>query len=70
MWSRGDRKSWFFAGCLGLRKVHGRRKARILAVFPSPQDFGTRRYVETGSRHSEIEGIVSLRFGLVCMISS
>lgn len=63
MWSGVDRKSWVFAGCLGLHGVHGRRKARILAgLIPFNR--------ETGSQHNEIDGNVSLRFGLVCMISS
>lgn len=62
MCSGVDRKNWFFAGCLGLHRVHGRRKARILAgLIPFNR--------ETGSQHNEIEGIVSLRFGLVWMIS-
>lgn len=56
-------KAGFFAGCLGLHRVHERRKARILAgSIPFNR--------ETGSQHNEIEGNVSLRFGLVCMISS
>lgn len=64
MCSGVHRKKWFFfAGCLGLHRVHGRRKARILAGLIS---FNR----ETGSQHNEIEGNVSLLFGLVWIISS
>lgn len=63
MCSGVDRNSSFFAGCRGLHRVHGRRKARILAgLIPFNR--------ETGSQHNEIDGDVSLRFGLVWMISS
>lgn len=44
-------------------KVHRKRKARIVGGL-IPFNRGT------GSQHNEIEGNVSLRFGLVWMISS